>query len=724
SIHRIDDGVVSRLQSQVTINSIDSVIKEFIENSIDADATQVVIDFQLDNFYKVTCRDNGRGLSPEELNEIGKRYYSSKLSKFEDLKKISTFGFRGEALHSIISLSSIVSIVSKVQEYNSGYCVIFSNGKRLSESRFADENDVGLIGSIGKTGSKTGTMISVSNLFGNVPVRKIAMDKISDLKIINDIRKAVFQISIVHPEVRIKVSKIMKNEHGGDSISLITSTGGETNFNNYDSGKISALILKSVYGISMLENFETFQAEFENYKLNGVIGLIPVQTKNFQSIFINKNPLVNTDFFKEINKLFHSTDFIFKKEGKSPIKIVGKPFNKYPIFIFTIKCPNAISDLIQDPSKCIHETKHLKIIKIMILRVLKRFFKIHGYNVNIEKTLNQDISSTKNSLTKILQQEVESQTESSDSLKRPSVELALNSKNGNKKIPSIISKLYSNSSSLDIEKHGDSHNCNHEIPQLDIENLQKRSAFFPDITKIKLSSSNLQNCEVIRQIDKKFILIKLNDVTDVEETGKSSILVIMDQHASDERIKVEKYLKEFIESTILDSNLTEEKIADFRLSQDIKFKVSYNEQEMFNKYKADFQKWRIFYELDDQNNEIKVTHLPTILSKKIDFNVDFLKNVLHQHCCDLMTNFKQRNIGPNPSSLEDRWWFMLRCIPRVLVDLINSKACRSAIMFGDELPLQNCKELVSNLSKCKLPFQCAHGRPSIAPLVDLNNCIA
>ena len=181
-------------------------------------------------------------------------------------------------------------------------------------------------------------------------------------------------------------------------------------------------------------------------------------------------------------------------------------------------------------------------------------------------------------------------------------------------------------------------------------------------------------------------------------------IVVLDQHATDERIKVEEYLQEFVQ--LLQKN------PGLRLKAPLTFSVASSEIALFEQYIANFNTFGISYGIE-QKGQVIVTHLPLLLLNKISQDSEFLKDALLQHCYDLNEHVKRAHVN-----LHD-WFECSYHLPRIIIELINSKACRSAIMFGDELNHDDMERLVGKLRHCKLPFQCAHGRPSIVPLARL-----
>lgn len=189
----------------------------------------------------------------------------------------------------------------------------------------------------------------------------------------------------------------------------------------------------------------------------------------------------------------------------------------------------------------------------------------------------------------------------------------------------------------------------------------------------KLDKSDLKSLQVISQVDNKFIMCKTN-------TG----VFIIDQHAADERIRVEKILQLVLSSPKLRTINKQLRLTPSEINE-------------INNYKDYFHPF-----IEIEGNEVK-TALDLVL---FDENLD--KHLL-QHLDDIKQSRKFK--------ITSNWYSNVPNIPTFIINEINSKACRQAIMFGDKLSRSQMIRLIDELSFCKLPFQCAHGRPSIIPLV-------
>ncbi len=154
-IKKLSQEVINKIAAGEVIEKPASVIKELIDNSIDADSTKIEITIEDGGKKLISVEDNGTGISKEDLPNAFEAHATSKIKDFEDLNEVLTMGFRGEALSTIVSVSN-VKVISKIKESEFGYKLEFE-GIKLKE--------------IAESPSKNGTKIIVENLFDNVPAR-------------------------------------------------------------------------------------------------------------------------------------------------------------------------------------------------------------------------------------------------------------------------------------------------------------------------------------------------------------------------------------------------------------------------------------------------------------------------------------------------------------------------------------------------------------------------
>eukprot|EP00127_Corallochytrium_limacisporum_P006940 Clim_evm26s238 gene=Clim_evmTU26s238 len=157
TIRAIGKSAVHRICSGQVITSISSVVKELLENSVDAGATNIEIRIKNSGLDSIEVIDNGSGIKAEDYQTIALKHYTSKLSEFDDLQTVSTFGFRGEALSSVCALAEL-SIVTCTEDQDMGTLLNFDQSGKLRGQQTSARD--------------RGTTVSVVNLFGNLPVRR------------------------------------------------------------------------------------------------------------------------------------------------------------------------------------------------------------------------------------------------------------------------------------------------------------------------------------------------------------------------------------------------------------------------------------------------------------------------------------------------------------------------------------------------------------------------
>lgn len=236
--------------------------------------------------------------------------------------------------------------------------------------------------------------------------------------------------------------------------------------------------------------------------------------------------------------------------------------------------------------------------------------------------------------------------------------------------------------------HGRRHCCS----DLDIQKaFTQSSASF----SAKLSKQGLNSARVVSQVDKKFILICIKESTNTNDRTETELLVLVDQHAADERVRVEGLLADLKASPIL-------------LTKPLTFETQDREHSLLSRLAPSFAALGIVYDLTapatSSKGKIIVKALPAAIAERCRLEPKVLLELIRSE------SWKCEEEGRSLTTTT---------YPQGLLDMLNSRACRSAIMFNDELTKEECQTLVQRLANCAFPFQCAHGRPSMVPLVDL-----
>ncbi|GAB0139083.1 hypothetical protein EsDP_00007298 [Epichloe bromicola] len=270
----------------------------------------------------------------------------------------------------------------------------------------------------------------------------------------------------------------------------------------------------------------------------------------------------------------------------------------------------------------------------------------------------------------------------------------------------------------------------HTERHVDVRGDGQRSRFFLQQNEIqfeaismdlsgRLSRCALEKAKVIGQVDKKFILLQLPlRMRKDEASESSSALVMLDQHAADERCRLEELMSLYFlpSSQGLLQAVTEP------LQRPIVFEISARENHLLRHCHAHLQTWGIFLESNTtkhtEGNEVLVSRLPPSISERCQSDPKLVIELVRKEIWKL----EDRAAPPRPTYEPGRSWVScFHSCPQGILELLHSRSCRSAIMFNDELSLDDCEQLAHRLSQCAFPFQCAHGRPSMAPLVDFGS---
>ena len=250
----LDDLTINKIAAGEVIERPASVVKELVENSIDAGATNISIETKNGGISYIRITDNGKGFLPDDMEIAFERHATSKIRKAEDLETVKSMGFRGEALASIAAISR-VELISKTEENSVGYKIVVEGGKILSKEEI---------------GCPKGTTITVENLFFNTPVRYKFLKK--DFTEAGYIEDAVTRIALVNPNIGIRLISSGKT--------IIQTTG------NGDSKSV----IYNIYGKDIAENILNVDYTYDDIRITGVVGkpVIARSNRSNQLFFVNK----------------------------------------------------------------------------------------------------------------------------------------------------------------------------------------------------------------------------------------------------------------------------------------------------------------------------------------------------------------------------------------------------------------------------------------------------
>ena len=191
----LDDLTINQIAAGEVIERPASVIKEMVENSIDAGADKITVEIRNGGISYIKITDNGSGIAKDDLEIAFERHATSKIRNASDLDTVTSMGFRGEALASIAAIAN-VELVSKTKEQDVGYKIVVEAGNVLEKE---------------EVGCQVGTSITVNNLFFNTPVRYKFLKK--DYTETGYIEDVITRIALVNPGISFKLINSRKNNN-------------------------------------------------------------------------------------------------------------------------------------------------------------------------------------------------------------------------------------------------------------------------------------------------------------------------------------------------------------------------------------------------------------------------------------------------------------------------------------------------------------------------------
>lgn len=283
-IQELSERLANQIAAGEVVERPASVVKELVENAIDAKATQIDILIEEAGLKKIQIVDNGEGINQDDVENAFKRHATSKIHNRDDLFRIRTLGFRGEALPSIASVSEMTLETATADETQGSY--LFLKGGKIEEHRPAS--------------LRTGTKITVENLFFNTPARlKYVKSLQTELSNIGDI---VNRMALSHPNIAFRLV------HDGHKMLSTSGTGDLKQ------------TLAGIYGVATAKKMLKVEAKDLDFTLNGYVSLPEVTraSRNYLSVIINGRYIKNFALNKAIINGYQSKLMV----GRYPIAVL------------------------------------------------------------------------------------------------------------------------------------------------------------------------------------------------------------------------------------------------------------------------------------------------------------------------------------------------------------------------------------------------------------------
>lgn len=662
-INVLDDSTINKIAAGEVIERPSSIIKELVENSIDAGADFITVEIENGGKDLIKIIDNGCGIEHDDINKAFMRHATSKISRAEDLYDLHSLGFRGEALASIAAVSKL-EMITKTKDALLATKIILEGGKISLKEAIA---------------ANSGTQISVQSLFFNTPARRkfLKSNQSEALAITNLMNK----LAIGNPQVRFKYINNKKT--------VFETLGDGSLFN----------LIRLIYGKDVSSNVIKLDYESTYFKIQGYIANNNVyrSNRNLQHIFINGRYVKSNNIMNVINESYKA--------------II--PINKFPIYFINIIVDPGTIDVNIHPNKLEvkfnKENEILSELQDYIRGVLLKNSLIGKYNKS-ESGLYSPSSKAASfnsfsysGVDEKINTLVTPKKEVNELCKEESLIETKNTKNVNSGTENHIkndllneevkgqienlSEIKSNSfTSLSdyenkIQKEELFDKDNSELfTDFDLENQTKKLVNLNGQVEkdIKESSEEVEQLAFIKEE-----AAKNTDFENLKFTGiafdtyvlftKGDDMIMMDQHAAHERIRFELYMEKFKSNTLSIQMLMEP----------------------------------IIMELSPSDMAITV--------KNID---------LFERFGFIIEEFGHRNISirgvPNTFGNPESQRFIYEIIDNIekigsiydtKYDEIAEIACKSAIKANDKISYQEAVELVNQLKECDNPYTCPHGRP-------------
>lgn len=655
-INILNADTANKIAAGEVVERPSSVVKELVENSLDAGAKNITIEIQNGGESLIKIIDDGSGVHPEDVEKAFNPHATSKIKDTYDIFSINTLGFRGEALPSIASIAR-VDFKSKTEDFDMGKELIISGGEKES---------------LTDCSMNRGTQIEVRDLFFNVPARKKFLKTTArESALINDL---VNRISLANPDVSFKLFNNNKKI-----------------LNTYGNGKLIDVI-RTIYGKSTAENLIYFEEHKDTASVYGFIGndTLARASRNNQSLFVNKRYVKNRSLTVAVENAFRS------------FNVTGK----FPFFVLFIDTYPELIDVNIHPTKSEIKFKDERFIFKVVFDAVHSAMREY---VKDTFTLPEEEEKKFEALKEeVIQESLDKEISTLEKLKE-NINYKVSEDRKKEEIYSYNpSKDYEAKTEINIpvdflskENQDESSKFNNSLENNEFKEVSAKREISYDPILIKneirdkvsentydsLESSDYKynkneygnsleetiyreakfpKLRVIGQFNKTYILAEYD-----------STLYLIDQHAAHEKILFEKY----------SSDIAKKKVEIQPLMIPLVVTLPTEDYLYYDENKEIFEKAG-FKISDFGDNSIRIEEVPYFLDK---LNPTEL-------ITSMINNLKKMGTGETVE---------------VKYNKIASMSCRAAVKANDVLSILEMENLIEDLRYINDPFHCPHGRPTI-----------
>ena len=661
----LDELTINKIAAGEVIERPASVVKELVENSIDAGATNITVEIQNGGISKIRIIDNGSGMSKDDLEFAFERHATSKIRKAADLENVKSMGFRGEALASIAAIAH-VELVSKTEDDNIGHKIVVEGGKILE---------------IEDSASQKGTTITVSNLFFNTPVRYKFLKK--DFTEAGYIEDAVTRIAIANPNIAIKLIN-----------------GNKTIIQTNGNGDLKTVIY-TIYGKEIAEGLLEVNYEYEGIKVTGAIGKPEIARNNrsYQMFFVNKRYIKDKTLSAGVEQAFKGLIPI-GKYGVVVLNIEIEP-NKIDVNVHPTKLEirfqeeqkvfKAIYHSVKDTllkGDLVKEVEREPVVEEQKLEVNQEPVRLEENQIKTEQVVEPKVETEdikKSGFMGLFKKKEKDADEFIENYSTNTLQEIFAEKSaGQPEEVEIPTQEQKNKMEDIIEKQKELENPKIEEPtSKDFDEMYvKTFGKLPETQKIEENTlKEVENISVLEEKENyntnpkyKFIGALFSTYLVIEMKDE---IYIIDQHAAHERVMYEKVKKNFYNNMEKDSQIM--------LLPDI-IELSHKERAIVKENTDLFKKAGFIIE-EFGDNTIRLIGVPS-LCMELDTKELFLE-ILDEIDTVAITAKQEK---------EDKF--------------ISTIACKAAVKANMKLTNEEVDTLMRQLLVLPNPFTCPHGRPT------------
>ena len=667
----LDQNTIDKIAAGEVVERPSSVVKELVENAIDAGATAVTVEITDGGKKLIRITDNGSGMEAEQIPLAFLRHATSKIEKVEDLEHIASLGFRGEALSSIAAVSQ-VELITKTPSSVSGSRYVIEGGQEHS---------------LEELGAPEGTTFLVRNLFYNTPARSKFLK--SDMTEANYIHTLMEQLALSHPEISFKY---IQNKQ----VKLHTSG----NYSVKD-------VIYSVYGREIARALLEVSQENSFMKIEGFVGKPEIARGNrsFENYYINGRYVKNNIITKAIENAYrgflmqHKFPFVslrMEMEGND-LDVNVHPAKREVRFAREQEVYDAVYDTVRAAltrremipkvsvdSSSVKEDKEEKVTRVAVPEPFeqKRREEMYGAQKPVHSVVREPAASYRPAFSKD-EEEMFSGTlrenQKLDEVKKLTERQTVpeSFQNSSKKTNTVPEKVDTQVKQKIVQKSVQDYEQDY-VQKTEAEELKIQEAVSRETEKQTppqqlelfeeklLAPESRNRIDLIGQIFDTYWLVQFEDN-----------FYIIDQHAAHEKVYYERMVKQFREHSIDSQYLNPPLIVALSMQEEEVLKANMNYFEQFG------------FEIENfGGREYRISAVPSNLYglTEEELFLEMLDNLASNNSKDTLDIFAAR---------------------------LATMACKAAVKGNHAMSHQEAEKLIDELLTLENPYHCPHGRPTI-----------